>query len=297
MEFFLQQFLIGLADGGTYALVALGFGLIFGVSHILNIAHAQTIMLAPALIVMFAMHGMGGGLAVPVAVLATVAIAVAVHFVGVQPFTSTRRRADHLAPLIATFGISMVIEYTVAKRIGTVGQPFPIDVPRKPWELPGGVLVEPIGVIGIVVAALALLALVLVVGRTDFGRRMRAVAENPAVASSLGVSPTVTRVVTSAIAGLLGAGAGLIFAASTNTVHPFMGLTYGLTGLVALIVGGVSRLSGAVVAALLIGQLQAMTNGYLSGDYSVMFTFGLLIVVLLVRPQGIFAMRAQGARP
>ena len=76
-----------------------------------------------------------------------------------------------------------------------------------------------------------------------------------------------------------------------------MGLTYGLTGLVALIVGGVSRLSGAVVAALLIGQLQAMTNGYLSGDYSVMFTFGLLIVVLLVRPQGIFAMRAQGARP
>lgn len=298
MELFLQQLISGLAVGGTYALVALGFGLIFGVSNILNIAHGETIMLAPAIAVILSEHTDWPGVVLIIFGLGgTLIAATLMHLVGVQPFVSRKQEVHHLAPLIATFGIVLIVSNLMAKEIGTIGRPFPIALPRNVWRLPGGILVEPMDVATLAIALVLVASLTALITRTDFGRAMRAVAENQTVAATHGISVTRTILITTILAGGLGAVAGFLFAASTNTVTPFMGLTFGLTGLVALIIGGVTRLSGAVAAGLIIGIIQSMTGAYISSQYVTVVTFGLLIVILLVRPTGLVAMVSREGRP
>ena len=299
MAQFLQYLISGVAQGATYALVALGFALIFGVSNILNIAHVETVMLAPAFAVILAAHThLSPVLGLVIAFVLTVLAALAMHGVAVQPFLNRRRGPGSLlAPLIAALGVSIVVENVLSKQIGTSGAPFPLSVPTKVWHLPGSILLAPMDVVTICVTLILLLALGSLITRTDFGRSMRAVAENGLVARSLGISITRTVLIATIIAGSLGAIAGLLFAANTNSVTPSMGLSYGLIGLVALIIGGVTRLGGAVIAALGIGIVQAMSTGYLSSSYTTPITFGIMIVFLILRPQGVFAGVSREARP
>ena len=299
MAEFLQYLISGLAQGATYALVALGFALIFGVSNILNIAHVETIMLAPAFTVILSTKAhLSSVLAVVTAFLLTVVAAVVMHGVAVQPFLNRRRGSGAmLAPLIATFGVSIFVENALAKQIGTAGAPFPLHVPTTVWHLSGGTLVAPMAVVTIVVTLVLMIALGLLITRADFGRSMRAVAENGTVARSLGISITRTILMATIIAGALGAIAGLLFSAATNSVTPTMGLDYGLIGLVALVIGGVTKLGGAVIAALGIGIVQAMSTGYLSSSYTTPITFAVMILFLIARPQGVFAGASREARP
>lgn len=298
MEVFLQHLISGVAAGGTYALVALGFALIFGVSNVLNIAHGETIMLAPAVAVILNEQTDWPGIVLIILGLGVTLIAATLmHLVGVQPFVGRKREVHHLAPLIATFGIVLIVSNLMAKEIGTIGRRFPIDLPRNVWRVPGGILVDPMDVATVAIVLVLVASLTTLIAKSDFGRAMRAVAEDPTVAATHGISVTRTILITTILAGGLGATAGFLFAASTNTVTPFMGLTYGLTGLVALIIGGVTRLSGAVAAGLLIGVIQSMTGAYISSKYVTVVTFGLLIVILLIRPTGLVAMVSREGRP
>jgi len=126
---------------------------------------------------------------------------------------------------------------------------------------------------------------------------MRAVAENPIVAESQGVSARRTIVVTITIATVLAAVSGILFAAGNNELSPFMGMEYGLKGLVVMIIGGVTSLPGAVVAGLLLGIAEALAVGYLSSSFSMVISFGLLFAILLARPTGLFASASREARP
>ena len=297
MGYFVQQLVTGLAAGGTYALVAIGFVLVFGVSNILNIAHGETVMLAPAFFIL-CVQSLHVGI-VPAAVLAvaaTVACGLLIHTLGVRPFLRKGLESEYLAPLIATFGISLLIEHGMSLLFGTQPRSFPIEIPRAVWRV-GSIAFVPMQVIGLLLAAALVLALALVVTRTDFGRAMRAVAENAAVAETLGIGAARTTYVTTAVAAALGATAGLLFAAGTNSVSAFMGTEYGLKGLVVMIVGGVTSLPGAVPAGVLLGVVESLVTGFISSSYSNVITFGILVVVLLLKPQGLFASASREARP
>ncbi len=187
MEFVIQQLVSGLAMGGSYALVALGFVMIFGVLNILNVAHVQTIMIAPISLALLAQAGVPLAIAVPACLLVTVLFGVAVFYIGLRPFLATRAKTTYLAPFIASFGISIFVENLVGTQIGSDPRSFPIPVPSDLWHI-GGVGIVPVDVMSLIVAAVVLLALAFVIGRTHFGRAMRAVAESADVAAAQGIS-------------------------------------------------------------------------------------------------------------
>ena len=297
MDFFIQLIVGGLAVGGTYALVALGFVLIFGVANVLNIAHAQSIMLAPFFLFILMDHAkLGAVLAFPLALVLTVVIALIVYFAAIRPFLVAGRQSGYLAPFIATFGASLFIESILAKVFGSAPHPFPIEIQREVWRL-GSIVLVPMQIVSMACVVMVTLVLAWVVTRSNIGRSMRAVAENPIVAESQGISARRTIVITIAIATILGALSGILFAAGNNELSPFMGMEYGLKGLVVMIIGGVTSLAGAVVAGLLLGIAEALAVGYLSSTFSMVISFGLLFVILLARPSGLFASASREARP
>jgi branched-chain amino acid transport system permease protein len=296
MEFIIQQLVSGLAVGATYALVALGFVLIFGVLNILNIAHVQTIMIAPMALTLLVEHGMPIGLAGALSLVITALFGVVVFMLGLKPFVAPGRRSTYLAPFIASFGISMLTENLVAAQIGSEPRSFPLATQLEPWQI-GQVFIVPINVINLAIVLFLLVVLALVVNRTDYGRAMRAVAENPDVAAAQGISVSRIVLVTVIGASVLGGVSGLLFAADSHIVSPFMGLDYGLKGLVVMIVGGVASPVGAVIAGLSLGVLEAVTVAYVSSVYRDVITFGLLFAVLVWRPQGLFLVASREARP
>ena len=297
MDFFIQLVVGGLSVGGTYALVALGFVLIFGVANVLNIAHAQSIMLAPFFVfILMTQAKLPPAVAFPLAIVLTVAIALIVYFAAIRPFLVAGRQSNYLAPFIASFGVSLFIENIFAKVFGSSSHPFPIEIERNVWRL-GSIVFVPMQVISMSCVVVATLLLAWVVTRSGTGRSMRAVAENSIVAESQGISARRTIVITITIATILGALSGILFAAGNNELSPFMAMDYGLKGLVVMIIGGVTSLPGAVVAGLLLGVAEALAVGYLSSTFSMVISFGLLFVILLARPTGLFASASRESRP
>jgi branched-chain amino acid transport system permease protein len=297
MEFFIQLIVGGLSVGGTYALVALGFVLIFGVANVLNIAHAQSIMLAPFFIfILMDQAKLPAALALPQALILTVVIALIVYSAAIRPFLVAGRQSGYLAPFIGSFGVSLFIENILAKIFGSSPHPFPIEIPRNVWRL-GSIVFVPMQIVSMACVVIAALVLAWVVRRSKIGRSMRAVAENPIVAESMGISARRTIIITITIATVLGAVSGILFAAGNNELSPFMGMEYGLKGLVVMIIGGVTSLPGAVVAGLLLGIAEALAVGYLSSSFSMVISFGLLFVILLARPTGLFASASRESRP
>lgn len=295
MVYLLQQIVTGLSVGGTYALVALGFVLYFGVLNILNIAHAQTLMLAPLLVVVLMQLQLPWAPALVLAVGATLVFSYVVYLACMKPFTRVGREAGHLTPFIASFGVSMLVENLATAWLGSQPLPFPRIGPEL-WRI-GAIVASPTQVISLGVTTLLVGTLAFVVNRTAFGRAMRAVAENRSVAEAQGISADRTTVATVLIATVLGVVAGLLFAAGTTSVSAFVGLEYGLKGLVAMIIGGVTSLTGALVAALLLGLLETGITAYVSSSYQDTITYGLLFLILLVRPQGLFAILSREGRP
>ena len=297
---FIQATVTGLSTGGTYALVALGFVLIFGVANVLNIAHAETVMLAPVFaIVLVSDFGFPNPVALVAAVLLTVVAGSLIHAVAVQPFVLRERqngKVDALAPLIATFGASLAISHAAGQYFGTSARPFTFNLASTTWNW-GGVRVAPSQVVSLVVVLALTAGIGILVYRSQFGRSMRAVAENSTVAESMGIDVGRIVLLTTALAAFLGGVAGILFAAGSNSVTAYMGIAYGLKGLVVMIVGGVSSPSGAFVGGLLLGLIEAYTITYFSPTYVTVVTFGLLFLVLIARPRGLVAAAAQEARP
>lgn len=296
MDYFLQQFVTGIAVGGTYALIALGFVLYFGVLNILNIAHAQTLMLAPLLLIVLLRLPLSWPIAVLLATVITFVFSYLVYLVCMKPFTRVGREAGYLTPFIASFGVSMVVENVTTAWVGSQPLPFPLQLGGQVWRI-ANIAVSPMQVISLAITSVLVAALAYVVNRTAFGRAMRAVAENRSVAEAQGISADRITVLTVLVATFLGVVAGFLFAAGTTSVSAFVGLEYGLKGLIAMIIGGVTSLTGALVAALLLGLLETGITAYVSSSYQDTITFGLLFLILLVRPEGLFTIVSREGRP
>jgi branched-chain amino acid transport system permease protein len=295
MEFVVQQFISGLAAGGTYALVALGFVLIFGVLNILNIAHVQTVMLAPIALILLVNAGVPLIPAGLLALVLTGLFGALVFLLALRPFVGPGRKATYLAPFIATFGISLLVEHLVGAQIGSEPRAFPVPTQFDLWQI-GSIYIVPINIINLAIISFMLVVLALIINRTAFGRAMRAVAENPEVAAAQGISVDRVILITVIGASVFGGVSGLLFAADSHVANAFMGLDYGLKGLVVMIVGGVASPVGAVIAGLLLGVLESVTVAFISSVYRDVITFGMLFLVLILRPQGLLIVASREAR-
>jgi branched-chain amino acid transport system permease protein len=284
MEIFLQLLLAGIVLGSVYALVALGFTLIFGVMKILNFAHGDILMVG-AYIGYVALISFKLPLLVTALV---VVVAIAVLAVLIERFVLRFvENRGTMAPLIATFGIGMVLENLVVKFFGPDQLAFPAPVPPTFYTV-SGVQFSNYQLIVLAAAALLMIALKLLLDRTRLGQSMLATAEDAEVASFLGINTRLVVIVTLAIASMLAGVAGLAMGLFYNAISPFMGINYGIKGLVILVLGGGTSMAGSLVGGLLMGVAETMTVGYLSSSYRDGIAFALLVLVLLIKPAGLF---------
>lgn len=279
----MQQIINGLLLGSMYALVAVGYTLTFGVLRILNLAHGEVFMIGGLVGV-----GLASGLHLPLAIVllgaATVAglLSIAVEYLCVRP-----ARGDSLAPVLSTIGLGIILTTLAVNVIGSEPATFPVNLPAWDFNI-GPLLISWVQTVILSVSFVLMAGLYLIVMRTRFGRAMRAQAENPVAARLQGIDVARLRVLTFAISGLLAGASGVLVAMRLGMVSPFVGATVGMKALAAMVVGGLGSLPGAMAAGLLLGLLEVLGIAYGSAAWSEAAVWAVLLIVLLVRPTGLF---------
>ena len=279
----------GITLGAVYALVGLGFVLIYQVTGVINFAQGEFVMLGALVFALLEENDVAPIPAAALAVLVAVAVGAAVERLCLRP----ARRATTEALIIITIGVSIAIKGIVLVQVGT-GPHFARSFSTgPPLRILGAVVLRQyLWVIG--VAAIAVLLLWLFFEHTLVGKAMRACAMNPDAARLHAVSPSLMSLLAFALAAALGGLGGVILAPIQNPDYG-IGLGLGLKGFTAAVVGGLESPSGAVAGGLLLGVVESLAAGRLSSGYKDAVAFGILLVVLLVRPTGIFS-RITGQR-
>jgi branched-chain amino acid transport system permease protein len=302
METLLQQIINGLVLGSMYALVALGYTMVYGIINLINFAHGEVLMVGAysSWMVVVALQGAGlpGWLLLLISLLAAIVICSVLNFSIEKVAYRPLRTAPRLAPLITAMGMSLLLQ-TVAMMIWQPStKPYPILLPSEPFFI-GGAVINTTQLLILGLTATTLSGLMYLVNRTKLGRAMRATAENPRVAALMGVRPDMVISATFIIGAALAALAGVMYAANYGSVQHTMGFLPGLKAFTAAVFGGIGNLAGAVVGGVLLGLIEALgagyigtlTGGVLGSQYQDIFAFIVLILVLTVRPQGIMGER------
>ena len=302
MDTFLQQMINGLVLGSMYALVALGYTMVYGIINLINFAHGEVLMVGAlvswSVVTTFREVDMPGWLLLLISLLAAVIVCAMLNFLIEKIAYRPLRNAPRLAPLITAMGMSLLLQ-TLAMIIWKPStKSYPILLPSEPFFI-GGAVINTTQILILAFTAMTLSALMYLVNRTKLGRAMRATAENPRVAALMGVRPDHVISATFIIGAVLAALAGVMYAANYGTVQHTMGFLPGLKAFTAAVFGGIGNLAGAVVGGILLGVIEALGSGYigmltggvLGSQYSDIFAFAVLILVLTIRPQGLLGER------
>jgi branched-chain amino acid transport system permease protein len=275
----LQQITNGLMLGGTYALVAIGYTLVFGVLRLIHLAHGEVFMVGAyiGLEVMLVFH-VGPGVALIAAVIGTAILGVILELVAFRPIR--RRGGSFLAPMVSSIGAGLILQEVFTKVFGSEQSDYP-QLTNTVYDL-GFVVVNSTQIFIMATALVAMVALHLFVTRTRYGIAMRATAENVEIASILGINTDTVIMLTFAVASALGGVAGVLVGLAYSAVSPFMGLAI-------MLVGGLGSIYGAMAGGLLLGLVEVLCVAYLASSYRDAFAFGLMVIILLLRPRGLFA--------
>jgi branched-chain amino acid transport system permease protein len=304
LETFLQQLLNGLVLGSVYALVALGYTMVYGIIGLINFAHGEVVMIGAlvALSVMNALLSVAPGmspilimlLAVLVAIVTCVALGYGMEKLAYRPL----RRAPRLAPLITAIGVSIVLQTSAMMIWGREYQKFPPLFPPQSYSM-FGLSISLIDISVLTVSIVMMVGLLVLVHSTRLGRAMRATAENPQVAGLMGVD--IDRIISLAfiIGSALAAIAGVLVTAKYSIAHYLMGFMLGLKAFTAAVLGGIGNLAGALVGGLALGIIESLGAGYIGqltwgvfgSNYQDVFAFLVLVLVLVLRPTGIMGER------
>ncbi|MBS1130589.1 MAG: amino acid/amide transporter rane protein 1, family [Proteobacteria bacterium] len=299
MDIFLQQIINGLVQGSIYALVALGYTMVYGIMGLINFAHGEVVMIGTLVTITVAGSLIKAGMPVALAGLAGVSASVLVCMAlgwGLERIAyRPLRNAPRLTPLITAIGMSIVLQNLAMMIWGRNYLTFPPLLPKMDFEFAGANFTA-IQVIIVLVSAATMGGLLLLVYRTKLGMAMRATAQNPAVASLMGVN--INRVIAAAfvIGSALGALAGVMVGGYYEIAHYQMGFMLGLKAFTAAVLGGIGNLGGAMLGGILLGIIEALgagyigdlTGGFLGSHYQDIFAFIVLIVVLMFKPSGLF---------
>jgi branched-chain amino acid transport system permease protein len=296
---FVEVFLIGITNGSVYALIALGYTLVYGILELINFAHGDVFMLGGMLTItystaFFNLHGGQGAVIVPI-IFATLVLAMlscglintAIEFVAYRPL----RRAPRLAPLITAIGMSFIIQDIGLAWKGPTYVNAPEVLPTHDVVSVGGIDYGWDKLIVVMITVPVLLALVWLVQRTRQGKAMRATAQDKDAAAIMGINVNRTISFTFLIAGSLAGAAGVLYALYFTTVRYDQGFQLGLIAFTAAVLGGIGNLPGAVLGAVVIGLVQAFNEGLgwhaPGSDWTQSIVFSILILILVFRPAGL----------
>jgi branched-chain amino acid transport system permease protein len=281
-----QQLANGVMLGSTYALVAIGYTLIFGVLRLLHLAHGDVFMVgafAGLQVVLWWQFGpmvaLIGGLIV------SAVLGMLLELVAFRPIR--KRGNSYLAPIVSTIGAGLVLQELMTKLYGAEQTPFPSAIGHVVYHL-GIVSVTGSQLFILSVAVISMVALHLFVAHTRYGIAMRATSENLQIAAILGVNVDNVILITFGVASALGGVAGVLVGLNFNAISPFMGVEMGIKGMAVMLIGGLGSIYGAMAGGLLLGIMEVLSVAYLESSLRDAFAFGLMIVILIFRPRGLF---------
>lgn len=300
MDIFVQQLINGLMVGSIYALIALGYTMVYGILGLINFAHGEIVMMGAMITIScltFLLHlfpqahlvfllGTALLMAIPICAL----LGYSIERIAYRPL----RNAPRLAPLITAIGVSIVLQNIAMMIWGKQYVAFPDIIPRQMIHI-GGASLTTLQLFIMVLAGVLVLALAQLVNKTPLGRAMRASAQNPQVAALMGVNVNKVIATTFILGSCLGAIAGVMMAANYGQAHAYMGFMVGLKAFSAAVLGGIGNLWGAVIGGLLLGIIESLGAGYIGeltggvfgSQYQDVFAFMVLIIVLVFRPSGL----------
>jgi branched-chain amino acid transport system permease protein len=295
-SYFAQQVVNGLQLGLVYALIALGYTMVYGIIRLINFAHGDVFMVGAFIgfftISALATWGLGGWVLVPAMVLAILvctALGVAIERLAYRPL----RNAPRIASLITAIGVSLFLEYGSSLKIAfgpdirTFPRPFAIvDVAKF-----GTLTITNMQLIILVVTVLFLALLQFIVFRTKMGMAMRGVSFDFDTAKLMGINVDLTVSFTFGLGSALAAAGGILYAIAYPQVQPFMGIMPGLKAFTAAVLGGIGIIPGAMLGALIMGQAEVLTAAFVSTTWKDAVAFAILIVVLMVKPTGLLGKR------
>ncbi len=304
METLLQQIINGLVLGSMYALVALGYTMVYGIIGLINFAHGDVLMVGALTswsiigLMRDAMPGTSGWIILLIALLISMVVCAALNFTIEKLAYRPLRNSPRLAPLITAIGMSILLQ-TLAM---IIWKPNPKSYPSMLSTDPiavGGAVISVTQITILAATAMVLALLMWLVNSTNLGRAMRATAENPRVAALMGIKPDTVISATFIIGAMLAAIAGIMWASNYGTVQHAMGFMPGLKAFVAAVMGGIGNLGGAVLGGVLLGLIEAigagylgdLTGGVLGSHYADIFAFVVLALVLTLRPSGLLGER------
>ena len=295
-DLFIQQFINGMIKGSLYAMIALGYTMVYGILGIINFSHGEVFMIgamvAMTVTTLLIKAGLGPVLALLIATLAAMVACMITSFLVERLAYRPLRHAPKLAPLITAIGVSFILQALAMQFWGREHFPFPDVLPADRINLFGNVGITMREIIIMVVSLIMMGGLFVLVNHTKLGRAMRATSENVNVTALMGVNPNRVISATFMIGAALAAVAGILFASNYGgKVHFYMGFIPGMKAFIAAVLGGIGNIPGALVGGLALGLVEAMGAGYISAEYEDVFAFVVLVVVLIFRPSGLLGQR------
>jgi branched-chain amino acid transport system permease protein len=302
VETFLQQLINGLILGSIYALVALGYTMVYGILELINFAHGEIVMMG-AMVALTIIHALAGTalpgpliilLGALVAIPACMALGFTIERVAYRPL----RHAPRLAPLITAIGVSIVLQNTAMLIWGKQYISMPAVFKATQFNI-GGATISDLQIFIFLLSCALMAGLLLLVNKSRLGRAMRATAQNKEVAGLMGVDINRIISMTFLIGSALGAVGGVMVTSYYGLAHYYMGFLLGLKAFTAAVMGGIGNLGGAMLGGLLLGVIESMgagyigdlTGGFLGSHYQDVFAFFVLIAVLVFRPSGLLGER------
>jgi branched-chain amino acid transport system permease protein len=290
LELFLSQILNGVVIGFVYALIALGFSLVFGVANIINFAQGALLMLGAFLTFTMVRLGAPIAVAIPLAIAITTATGMLIERLALRPL----QNAPYIAPLLSTLAIAIIFD-AAAEMIWTAEiQSFPSPL-SKYVVFVGSAYLTGVDFLIIAVSLSVMAGLMLFLSRSWMGKALRATAQDPEAATQMGINVPLMRQFSFGLAGALGALAGVLIGMYYMSVFPQMGIPYGLKGFAAALLGGLSSIPGAIVGGILLGIFESLASGYVGEGWRDVIAFSVLLLVLIVRPHGLFGNKSLDA--
>ena len=282
---FLSYLINGLSLGSVYAIIALGYTMVYGIAKMLNFAHGDVIMVG-GYIVFIAMNNLGlpAVVSVMISMVVCTILGIVIERIAYKPL----RNAPSLAVLITAIGVSYLLQNLALLIWGSAPKSFASVVSIQPLKLMGGALtITGEALVTILVSVVIMIALTLFINRTRMGRSMLAVSEDRGAAQLMGINVNATISLTFAIGSALAAIAGALLCSAYPILQPTTGAMPGIKAFVAAVFGGIGSIPGAMIGGILLGVIENLSKAYISAQLADAIVFGVLIVVLLVQPTGI----------
>lgn len=283
MDKLIQTLISGLSLGSIYALIALGYTMVYGIAKMLNFAHGDIIMVgAYAVITAVFTMGLPPFIAILISIALCALLGIVIEFLAYRPL----RQAQPLAVLITAIGVSYLLQNLALLIYGSEQKAFPTIVALPTVHI-GGVYIDGITLATLVVTAVIMVALSLFINKTRMGKAMRAVSEDKEAAELMGISVNRTITVTFAIGSALAGVAAIFYGAAYTYIRPTTGAMPGIKAFTAAVFGGIGSIPGAMLSGILLGVIEQLSKTYISTLWADAIVFGVLVVVLVVKPTGL----------